>query len=259
MLFLRFAVAAVVMVGVMVARREPWPRGRVLLGCALLGGIGYVGQSAAFFTALLYAPAGLVSLLLYLYPAIVLLLGVALLGERITRARVGALALAVVGTALTIGPESGGQVLGVVLGVAAALIYSVYILAGSRVTPRAGAIPASTVIITSAAVVYGLAAAATRPALPAGTEGVVAIIGIALVATVLAIVAFFAGMARVGPTDASTLSSVEPAVTVLLAAVVLGESLTPLRFAGGALILVAVVLLARSGREPVPAAASTAR
>jgi drug/metabolite transporter (DMT)-like permease len=58
---------------------------------------------------------------------------------------------------------------------------------------------------------------------------------------------------RVGPTDASLLSTLEPVVTVVLAAALLGESLPVLSLIGGALILVAVVLLTQQElrREPV--------
>jgi drug/metabolite transporter (DMT)-like permease len=39
------------------------------------------------------------------------------------------------------------------------------------------------------------------------------------------------------------ISTLEPVVTVIFAAVLLGETLTPLNAAGGALVLAAVVLL----------------
>lgn len=251
-LFLRFAIAAGVMAAVMTVRGEPWPRGGVLLGCVLLGAIGYVGQSLAFFSALRYAPASLVSLLLYLYPAIVVALSVGVLGERLTRAKLVAVVLAVIGSALTIGPVEPGRAAGIVLGVLSAVVYSVYIAAGAKLMPCVRAIPAATVIISSAAVVYGVLALLLRPAFPSGAQGVLAVAGIALVATALAIVAFFAGLARVGPTEASTLSAFEPAVTVALAAVLLGERLATVQLLGGALILSAVVVLSRHG-APVPA------
>jgi uncharacterized membrane protein len=66
-LFLRLALAAVVMAAVMVARGEPWPRGGTLAALVALGGLGHVGESLAYFVALEYASAGLVALLLYLY------------------------------------------------------------------------------------------------------------------------------------------------------------------------------------------------
>ena len=57
---------------------------------------------------------------------------------------------------------------------------------------------------------------------------------------------FFAGLERVGPTNASTLSTVEPAVTVVLAAMVLGETISFFRIIGGMMIILAVIILARS-------------
>jgi drug/metabolite transporter (DMT)-like permease len=249
-LFLRFAIAAPFMAVLMRVRGLAWPRGRLLVGLAAMGGLGYVGQSLSFFTALTKASASLVALLLYAYPAIVTVLSVLLLGERLTRARVAALAVALAGAVLTIGPELSGEPLGVVLGAAAAVIYSVYILVGSRLTPRSGALPASAVIMASAAGVYAVVVAVQRPAFPSTAGSWAAVAAIAVVSTVVAITTFFAGMARLGPTDASTLSTLEPVVTVVLAALVLDERLSATQLVGGGLILAAVLVLARA---PAPA------
>jgi len=86
-------------------------------------------------------------------------------------------------------------------------------------------IPASTVIMASAGVVYGGLVTVGGPQWPQSAQGWLAVGGIALVATVIAIVTFFAGLERVGPTAASTLSTLEPVTTVLLATVLLGEQL----------------------------------
>ncbi|HYF63902.1 MAG TPA: EamA family transporter, partial [Herpetosiphonaceae bacterium] len=213
-LFLRFSLAALMMAGLMRARRLAMPRGRTLLGLIGMGAIGYVGQSLSFFTALTMASAGLVALLLYLYPMLVTIFSVVLFKERLTRVKAAALAAAVAGTALTIGPVGGGRPLGIALGVLAAVIYATYILVGSRVTPAAGPIPASTVIIASAAAVYGALMAAQGPVFPKTTLGWLAVGGVALVSTVIAIVFFFIGLERIGPTAASTISALEPLVTV---------------------------------------------
>ena len=67
--------------------------------------------------------------------------------------------------------------------------------------------------------------------------------GLAAVSTVAAIALFFAGLRRVGPTTASILATVEPLVTVVLAFLVFGETLGAIQLAGGALVLVAVLVL----------------
>ena len=54
-----------------------------------------------------------------------------------------------------------------------------------------------------------------------------------------------AGLERIGPTNAAMLSVLEPLVTVLLAALLLGEALRPVTLLGGGLILVSVLVVAR--------------
>lgn len=248
LLFLRFAIAAVCLGLVMLVRRVPLPRGRYLVAPILMGAAGYALQSFCFFSALRYASAGLVALLLYLYPAMVTILAALFLNEKMTRAKLIALLLALTGSVLTIGPAGDAKPLGIVFGVAAAMIYAVYITVGTRVLKHVSPLQSSTVVAASAAVALGIAAMSTGPVLPMTVQGWTAVIAIALISTVVAVLTFFAGIARVGPVNASTLSTVEPIVTLILAWLFLGEAVTPIRFAGGAMILFAVVLLARSGR-----------
>ncbi len=245
-LALRFFFAALMMAAIMLIRGQRWPRGRNLLTLICMGGFGYVGQSFCFFSALNYASAGLVSLLLYLYPALVTLLGAIFLRQRLSRLQLGAVLAALAGTALTIGGDASGSLQGVVLGVCAALIYSIYILVGSRMMRAEGPLPAATVVMLSAAVVFGVMAAIRQPSLPGSASGWLAVLAIALVSTVIAMVSFFAGLARLGPGDAATISTLEPLVTVILAAIFLAEPLTSMRLVGGGIILTALVVLARS-------------
>jgi drug/metabolite transporter (DMT)-like permease len=67
--------------------------------------------------------------------------------------------------------------------------------------------------------------------------------GIALFPTMVAISLFLASLPRIGAARASLLSTVEPVVTVLLAAALLGDRLSPVQIAGGALVLAAVVMV----------------
>lgn len=244
LLCLRFGFAGVIMIGWMLKSGRRWPQGKLLVGLALLGGLGYVGQAFSYFTALTLATASLVALLLYLYPALVTLLATAVNRERIDRTTGQALVLALIGCALVIGVGGGGKPLGIVLGLAAAFIYSVYIVVGSKLTPRAGAVPSTAIVMCSAAVVYLGASAIVRPAFPATSMGWAAAFGLAVM-SIVAIVTFFEGLERLGPADASTLSTLEPVVTVLLAWAVLDETISLLQIFGGALVLVAGIVLAR--------------
>jgi drug/metabolite transporter (DMT)-like permease len=247
-LFLRFTIAAVVMNLIMVVRRTAYPRGLILLELILLGAIAYVGESLAYFLALQMASAGLVALLLYIYPALVTALSAIFLKEHLTRVKIVALFLALSGTALTIRITGGGSMLGIWLGIAAAVDYAIYILLGSRIVRRSGPMASTTVIITSTAGVYIGIVAIHGATYPTTSTGWIAIIAVALISTVVAFVTFFAGLKRIGPTTTSTLSTFEPIVAVVLAAIVLGETISPIQILGGILILAAVVLLATSDK-----------
>jgi drug/metabolite transporter (DMT)-like permease len=254
LLFLRFSLSAVVMVILLAARRERLPRGTTLIQLVAMGAIGYVGQAFSYFTAVKYASAGLVALLLYLYPVFVMILSAVFLGESITRWKVAALGLALAGLAFTVGP-AGGQWLGVMWALLASVIYSLYIMVANRVVKEGSAIQSSTVILAAAGVVSGALMVGTGPHLPTTGAGWAAVGAIVVVATVIPIVTFLAGLERIGPTNAAMLSVLEPLVTVLLAALLLGETLRPMTLLGGGLILAAVLLLARSelsraGRVP---------
>ena len=161
--------------------------------------------------------------------------------------------VATFGTAITIGPVQGGQGSGVLLGLAAALVYAVYILVSSRVR-GVGPLTTAAWVLTSSAVVMGVLALVTRPQLPSTATSWLALVGVALVGTVVAVTTFFAALALLGPSDTAVVSTVEPVVSIAVAALVLGERLRPLQLAGGVVVLLAVGVLARARRTvgPVP-------
>lgn len=245
LLFLRFTIAASIMTVILILRREPFPRGRVLALLIGMGALGYVGQSFSYLSAIKYASAGLVALLLYLYPMFVFILSMIFLREKVTWVKVIALVLALLGTALTVGP-AGGQFLGIFYAFTAAAIYSVYIIIGTDVMRHVSAVQSSLVIFASAGAVYGILTAVNGAHFPASSSGWWSMAGIVLLATVIPVVTFLAGLERIGPTNAAMLSTLEPVVTVLLAAWLFAERLEPITLVGGALILVAVVILTRS-------------
>ena len=245
LLFLRFGFSASFMTLILILRKEPFPRGRVLAQLIGMGGIGYAGQSYLYLTAIKYASAGLVALLLYLYPFFVAILSMIFLKEKLTRTKAIALVIALCGTALTVGPVSG-QLIGAVMAIVAALGYSIYIIVGANVMKHVSPFQSSAVIFTSASVVYGVLTFSNGIHLPQTNFGWMVIAGIVVVSTIIPVTTFLAGLERVGPTNAAMLSTVEPIVTVLLATILFGDKLLPIVLIGGALILIAVVILTRA-------------
>jgi drug/metabolite transporter (DMT)-like permease len=234
------------------ARLRALPRRDIALGLAL-GAVGYSAQAGAYFAALNRLDASLLSLLVYTFPSIVAVSAIALGRERASGRTAAALALASTGLVLVLAGAAAGALdpLGTALGLAAAVVYSAYILSSQGIAARIGPLALSTLVCTGAAVTLtlgGLAAGDLHPG-RVSLEGYGWLAGIAVVSTVGAVGLFFAGLRRVGPTAASILSTVEPLVTVGLAFLAFGEALSPSQLAGGALVLAAAVTTARSPRS----------
>ena len=66
---------------------------------------------------------------------------------------------------------------------------------------------------------------------------------LAILSTVLPSVFFLMVLVRLGPVRTAIISTIEPFLTALLAAVALGQGMTPPTLVGGALIVSAVALL----------------
>jgi len=266
LLALRFTLAACAFWVIVAARRARAPTSRtptrriVLAGLAL-GGVGYAAQSGAFFGALTHIDASLAALLLYTYPAVVFGIAIALGSERADRPRVIALGLATAGAALVLAGGGAGALdaLGVTLALAAAALYSVYIIVSDRVVAHIDPFLLGALITTGAAVtlsIVGLASGSLRLGFePAGWAWIAAL---GLGSTVLAISAFMAGLNLVGPATAAIVSTIEPVVTVVLAMAFFAERLAPIQVVGGILVLTAVILLAANVRRSVPSIEPTA-
>ncbi|MDX6533950.1 MAG: hypothetical protein QOF68_1694 [Gaiellales bacterium] len=234
------------------------------VGIALaLGIMGYSAQSGAFFAALQRLDASLLSLLLYTFPTIVTVAAVVLGRERATRRTALALALASTGLVLVLAGARDGalDLVGVGLGLTAAVVYSAYILTSEGVASRLGALTMSALVCTGAAVSLTLGGFALGDLHPGDVSaaGFGWLGGLAVVSTVGAIALFFAGLQRVGPTAASILSTLEPVVTVVLAFQIFGESLGAVPLAGGALVIVAVLAVRAPMRLAAEPAAAEAR
>jgi drug/metabolite transporter (DMT)-like permease len=251
LLAVRFALAALLFWGLAVvggagAELRSLDRRDVLIALAL-GALGYTAQAGAYFSALARMDAGLLSLVLYTFPAIVACVGIALGRERLEARRLAALVIASAGLVLVLATAGTGELdpLGTALGLGAAVVYSAYILLSAGIATRMRPRVFATLVCTGAAVTLTAGSAALGQLRP----GELTVAGwgwlacLAVVSTVAAVTLLFAGIARVGPTIASIVSTVEPIVTVLLAFVVFGEVLGAPQLLGGALVLGSVLVL----------------
>ena len=238
----RFAIAVPLFWLALAALRHPLRMARrdaaLLL---LLGAVGYAAFSTMYFEAVDLIPAAAAAGLLYAYPTLVAVTQAALGRERVTARLWLALAGATAGTLLVLGASAQGlRPLGTLLAVGAAVGYTVYLIVGHAVLARVQPLPATAVMTSGAAfTLIGVAVLRGQAAPPATASGWAAVAGLAVVTTVVAVLALFAGMARIGPTRASILNTVEPLVTAATAALVLGERLQVPQYLGILLIVAA--------------------
>jgi len=195
-------------------------RTRLLILFAM-GAIGYCAQSLTYFIALRTLPASLVVLIAYIYPSLVVLAGWLFLHRKVPATHLAALAASFIGLVMLVGGAHFQIAWAIAFAIASPVIYTAYILISERMMGSVPALAASAVIITGAAFAFCLLAAFNNQlALPRTTGGWAVAVGIAVIPTMF-----------------------EPVVTVGLAVVVLGDRLSLTQVLGGALVLLAVVVV----------------
>jgi drug/metabolite transporter (DMT)-like permease len=216
-------------------------RRRGLLFLALGGLLG--GLALAGFSALERVSATTYTLLLYTFPAMVALASLAL-GEHLSPMGWAALGLALVGCALTVGEAIAlDDPLGVALVLLNAMLYGAYLMAIGQLGRGTSGLLSSAIIIPGALMALAPFGIARGLQAPNTLQGWLAVLGLSVISTVLPIVLVFDGTTRVGASRASILSTMEPVLTVIWAAILLGEHIKPIQCIGGGLIIASVVLL----------------
>ena len=239
----RYAFAAVVLWLLVWVLRRPLPSGRgVLLGLAL--GAGYSVQALLFAASLKHLEAGIADLLYFAYPAMVAVGAAVLRRERWSRRRGAALLAASVGIVLALTGGSSIDPLGVALALAAAFGYAAYVIASSSLLKGIDPLVLAALLCSAAAVVLSPDALAHGElTVRVGVDGVLLVAATALVSTVLGIGAFLAGVRRLGPSRASIVSSVEPALTIAFGFAIFGNRLGAVQALGTALVFASVPIL----------------
>ncbi len=221
----------------------------------VLMGLLYVIESTLYLLSTQYVPIALTSISLYLYPACVTLLARIFLREALTQRKIVALLIALVGAVLTVGaPGASVNLIGVGLGLAGCLVYSCYLIIGTKLQARAPALTATAYIQLSGGVIalglglmalpLGLVSFTFHPIHPINDARTLLLMALmAVFATALPILSLLSSMQRIGASLASILSMTELVATALFGVMVFGELLQPLQWLGGALAILAVMLL----------------
>jgi inner membrane transporter RhtA len=245
-----------------IVRPRPSSFTRSSLGAAALLGVVTAGLTMLFMAAVARIPLGTASAVEFLGP-----LGVAVLRGR-GRGLVWPV-LAAVGVVLLTEPWQGGvDAVGLGFALAAASCWAGYILLTQRVGDQVTGLQGLAVSMPVAGLVGVAVAAGTVPSLGSVLTGPVLLAGLGL-ALLLPVVPFaleMLSLRRLTTAAFGTLMALEPAIALLVGAVVLGQLPRPLGVLGIVLVVTAGVGAARAGGrdsadEPVaaPLAAASPR
>lgn len=221
-----------------------------LLNCLLVGMINGIG-SLFYYSGLVRIDASPASLLSTLYVVWVVIF-ISAAGQAISRLTLLRLVLSLLGAVLVTSPWSTtdpSDYLGIMLLVASAAINGWYMVMGQWVLADVPARSATLYILTGMAITVSVAWLAGGEARISGiaTSGWTAIVALGMT-TAFSRLAMFFSMERLGGVQTVILNLLEMVVSLALAMILLGESLTWVQWIG-ALLLVAGVYLARRDVE----------
>ena len=265
----RYVLASVVLVmfvGIRGYKRIP---SREMAKFILIGGGGQALLVGLALSSIAYIPVATLAFLFYTYPTWVTLVQAVRGAERVTARRALALALSFAGIVVIAGLPLGASVSaavsggtaapmpdamywkGVALALGAAVVYGAYIPT-MQFLQKTHPVPVTSALakIGSAACFLVWSASDQSFDFHLTTTAWGAIAALVLFSTVLPSVFFLMGLMRLGPVRTAIVSTVEPFLTAIIGALVLGQALT-IRVAGGGAMIVAAVVLMQFRRERV--------
>jgi drug/metabolite transporter (DMT)-like permease len=250
LVFLRVALAAVMLLPLLWLYRIPFPKG--LSGWKPFFAIGFLNNVLPFaliVTGQTYIPSGLASILNATTPLFAVVV-MAVAGEEKLRAhRVAGVVAGLIGVAILHGGGLGfesGQGLGILLCLGAAFSYGLSALVARRLPADAPPLGTATFqMLASAAMMTVVAGLVDRPwQLPMpGPATWLAVIGLAALSTALAYIVFFQIMQRSGATNVMLVTLLIPVTAILLGYLMLGEQISAQEIVGALVIGSALLLI----------------
>ena len=254
----RYAVASLTLLAILRHRqgtlRPPAGQAGVLLG---LGVLGFGVYQIVWTLGLTTISAGDSALIVAASPVLTALLAGAVGMDRLTPPKLAGALTAFAGVAVVIGAGHelalGSSLLGDGLTLAAAALWAVYTVGGTRILRRVDPLSATTWTVVAGTVILaplGLAEAVLQPPAGATPLTLVAVLYSGALAAGVANVFVFNAIRFVGPTRASAMQFLVPAGAVALGALLLSEPVGPAQVGGGAVIVLGVWLTRRPSVVP---------
>lgn len=238
-------------------RGKPPLTRRDMLAVMGLGISGYYLASLLDFMGLQYISAGLERLILYLTPTLVMLLGWALRGARLSRRHWLAVLVSYSGALLVFGremqlPGTADTALGASLVFGGTLSYALYLFFSGEYVQRLGALRLVGLATSFACLCCIAQFLLTRP-LSAAQQVATPVLWLSLLnataCTVAPVLMVMMAMERIGASLTAQIGMIGPLSTIAMGVWLLGEPFTPWLAAGTALVVAGIWLFSRAGRR----------
>jgi len=218
---------------------------------ALYGFIGVTMNFWAYFSAFKFTTLAVAITLLYTFPAFVALLSTIFLGERLTRRKIGAVVLTLLGSGLVAQVHQAEwfrlNLRGILFGLLAGITAASYSIFGKRALGR---YTPWTVVLYAFAAGGLFLAVMSGPRLLAGVDypgmGWLWILGLALVPSLGGYALYTIGLRDLPASQASIVATWEVVTAAFLGWLVFREHLTLSQFLGAALVCIGIAWIQRS-------------
>lgn len=200
--------------------------------------------------SLSYIPVSVAVLIFFTHP-----IGVALIahwrgGDRLTALKLLLAVGAFSGLALALAPAFDSlEPTGIALAALAAITICGAILSGARAQQHATSTQVNLYVTAISGIVFALITSGLQEwSLPSNPVGWIGVFG-AGTGIAVGLLTFFAAFRHLSPVRATMLCNVEPLLSILFAAAILGERLDPLQWTGAAIMIGAIVLFEAAGQD----------
>ena len=224
------------------------------LGVLWLGFTGYYLASFLDFAGLAYVSASFERLILYLNPTLVLLLGLALYGRRITRSQIIGMAISYGGVVLVFGHEMtllGREAAwGALLVFLSAISYALYLVYSGEMVKRLGALRLVGLATSAACLLCIVQFLLLRPLEAAWVAPQVIWLSVlnATLCTAVPVLMVMMAIERIGASLTAQTGMVGPMSTILMGVLILGEPFTAWVAAGTVLVITGIFVFSRTGK-----------
>jgi probable blue pigment (indigoidine) exporter len=248
---MRFGIAGLIMAPVLLALKKPFPRGSIeWMKVAVIGTLQTAGVMAFIFLGLEYIPSGMSSVITFTNPLLVVFLSAWLLGERLTPIQIGGVVLGIMGVAMAVLGETDWNV-GLLIAFGAPVSWA---LATIFIKKWGAFVPALVMsglqMGFGSIVLFVLAFLLEDPAqIVWNTQSTLLLLWLGIPASVVQFSLWMYVLSQGEAAKTSSYLFLAPLFGVLTGAVLLGERLGWLQWAGGLFVIASLFVVQRARKK----------